>query len=125
MTLLGATAIEDKLQDGVPETIRDLKRAGIKVWVATGDKLETAIAIGYSTQLLTNDNNLIIIRGGEYGAKNSAYNQMRRAMDQFFPQENIPNRLRNQPPNNEFDEGSRRSSRNSNAYSGIESLVGA
>jgi phospholipid-translocating ATPase len=41
--LLGATAIEDKLQDGVPETIADFKRAGIKVWVATGDKLETAI----------------------------------------------------------------------------------
>ena len=43
MRLLGATAIEDKLQDGVPETIADLKRAGIKIWVATGDKLETAI----------------------------------------------------------------------------------
>jgi phospholipid-translocating ATPase len=43
LSLLGATAIEDKLQDGVPETIADLKRAGIKVWVATGDKLETAI----------------------------------------------------------------------------------
>jgi phospholipid-translocating ATPase len=41
--LLGATAIEDKLQDGVPEAIHDLKRAGIKVWVATGDKLETAV----------------------------------------------------------------------------------
>lgn len=43
LRLLGATAIEDKLQDGVPETIRDLKKAGIKIWVATGDKLETAI----------------------------------------------------------------------------------
>lgn len=43
LTLLGATAIEDKLQDGVPATIADLKRAGIKVWVATGDKLETAV----------------------------------------------------------------------------------
>jgi phospholipid-translocating ATPase len=43
LRLLGATAIEDKLQDGVPETIEDLKRAGIKIWVATGDKLETAI----------------------------------------------------------------------------------
>lgn len=42
-TLLGATAIEDKLQDGVPETLVDLKRAGIKVWVCTGDKLETAV----------------------------------------------------------------------------------
>jgi len=41
--LLGATAIEDSLQDGVPETIADLKRAGIKIWVATGDKLETAV----------------------------------------------------------------------------------
>ena len=43
LRLLGATAIEDKLQDGVPETIADLKEAGIKIWVATGDKLETAI----------------------------------------------------------------------------------
>ena len=43
LRLLGASAIEDKLQDGVPETIADLKRAGIKIWVATGDKLETAI----------------------------------------------------------------------------------
>jgi phospholipid-translocating ATPase len=43
LRLLGATAIEDRLQDGVPETIADLKRAGIKIWVATGDKLETAI----------------------------------------------------------------------------------
>ena len=45
LRLLGATAIEDRLQDGVPETIADLKRAGIKVWVATGDKLETAIGM--------------------------------------------------------------------------------
>lgn len=43
LRLLGATAIEDKLQDGVPEAIADLKQAGIKIWVATGDKLETAI----------------------------------------------------------------------------------
>jgi phospholipid-translocating ATPase len=43
LRLLGATAIEDRLQDGVPEAIQDLKKAGIKIWVATGDKLETAI----------------------------------------------------------------------------------
>ena len=43
LLLLGATAIEDKLQDGVPEAIADLKSAGIKIWVLTGDKLETAI----------------------------------------------------------------------------------
>jgi phospholipid-translocating ATPase len=47
LRLLGATAIEDKLQDGVPETIADLKLAGIKIWVATGDKLETAIGVFY------------------------------------------------------------------------------
>ena len=47
LRLLGATAIEDRLQDGVPETIADLKRGGIKIWVATGDKLETAIGIAH------------------------------------------------------------------------------
>lgn len=36
--LLGATAIEDKLQDGVPETISRLTKANIKIWVLTGDK---------------------------------------------------------------------------------------
>ncbi|KAG8806229.1 hypothetical protein FRC17_005113, partial [Serendipita sp. 399] len=46
MFLLGATAIEDKLQDGVPDTIHTLQMAGIKVWVLTGDRQETAINIG-------------------------------------------------------------------------------
>jgi len=49
--LLGATAIEDRMQDGVPETIEDLKKAGIKIWVATGDKLETAIGLYPSSVL--------------------------------------------------------------------------
>jgi magnesium-transporting ATPase (P-type)/class 3 adenylate cyclase len=53
MELLGATAIEDKLQDGVPETIERLTRAGMKVWMLTGDKLETAENIGHSCHLLT------------------------------------------------------------------------
>jgi len=52
LTLIGATAIEDKLQEGVPETIAYLLKAGIKVWVITGDKQATAINIGYSTRLL-------------------------------------------------------------------------
>lgn len=55
MRLVGVTAIEDKLQDGVPETIANLQMAGIKIWVLTGDKQETAINIGYSCQLLTDD----------------------------------------------------------------------
>lgn len=53
LTLLGATAIEDKLQVGVPETIARLSDANIKIWVLTGDKLETAINIAYSCNLLT------------------------------------------------------------------------
>ena len=51
--IVGATAIEDKLQVGVPDTIATLEKAGIKLWVLTGDKRETAIEIGYSTQVLT------------------------------------------------------------------------
>jgi len=50
--LLGATGIEDKLQIGVPDTIADLMKAGIRIWILTGDKKETAINIGYSCQLL-------------------------------------------------------------------------
>lgn len=50
--LVGSTAIEDKLQEGVPETIKQIKKAGIKLWVLTGDKIETAVNIGYSCGLL-------------------------------------------------------------------------
>ena len=53
--LLGATAVEDRLQDEVPETIADLQEAGIRIWMLTGDKLETAENIGYSCHLLTPD----------------------------------------------------------------------
>ena len=55
LLLIGATAIEDKLQDGVPDAIASLAQADIKIWVLTGDKLETAINIGYSCKLLTDD----------------------------------------------------------------------
>ncbi|KAK7891040.1 hypothetical protein WMY93_023003 [Mugilogobius chulae] len=57
LKLLGATAIEDKLQDGVPETIACLNLADIKIWVLTGDKLETAMNIGYSCNMLRDDMN--------------------------------------------------------------------
>ncbi|EJD02206.1 phospholipid-translocating P-type ATPase [Fomitiporia mediterranea MF3/22] len=88
LRLLGATAIEDRLQDGVPETIADLKLAGIKVWVLTGDKLETAIAIGYSTNLIAPESNLIVIRGDvEDGL--SIFDQMYNAAEEFFPEAHI------------------------------------
>jgi P-type E1-E2 ATPase len=50
--LVGATAIEDKLQDEVDQAIFAMKKAGVKVWVLTGDKVETAINIGFSCKLL-------------------------------------------------------------------------
>ncbi|XP_063696552.1 probable phospholipid-transporting ATPase IA isoform X5 [Culicoides brevitarsis] len=61
LTLLGATAIEDKLQEGVPETIASLIKANISIWVLTGDKQETAINIGYSCKLLSHGMELIIL----------------------------------------------------------------
>ncbi|OJJ43140.1 hypothetical protein ASPZODRAFT_74987 [Penicilliopsis zonata CBS 506.65] len=60
LNLLGGTAIEDRLQDGVPDTISLLADAGIKLWVLTGDKVETAINIGFSCNLLTNDMELLV-----------------------------------------------------------------
>ncbi|KAF4325034.1 hypothetical protein BBO99_00000641 [Phytophthora kernoviae] len=61
LELLGATAIEDKLQSGVPDTIANLACAGIKIWVLTGDKEETAINIGFACQLVTNDMKLLVM----------------------------------------------------------------
>ncbi|KAL8907112.1 MAG: hypothetical protein Q9207_001604 [Kuettlingeria erythrocarpa] len=62
LTLLGGTAIEDRLQDGVPDAIALLGDAGIKLWVLTGDKVETAINIGFSCNLLNNDMDLIVFK---------------------------------------------------------------
>ncbi|CAG5957858.1 unnamed protein product [Menidia menidia] len=64
MKLLGATAIEDKLQEGVPETIARLNLADIKIWVLTGDKLETAMNIGYSCNMLRDDMNEVFVVSG-------------------------------------------------------------
>eukprot|EP00158_Paraphelidium_tribonemae_P009548 Partr_v1_DN28896_c2_g1_i2_m34255 putative phospholipid-transporting ATPase len=58
---LGATAIEDKLQDGVPDCIANLAQAGIKLWVLTGDRQETAINIGFSCKLLSDEMALMIV----------------------------------------------------------------
>ena len=59
--LIGSTAIEDKLQDEVGKTIYDIKAAGIQLWVLTGDKVETAINIGFSCQLLHHDMNMFVL----------------------------------------------------------------
>jgi phospholipid-translocating ATPase len=70
LEILGATALEDKLQEGVPDAIAMLHQAGIKLWILTGDKLQTAIEIGYSCNLLTNDMEVMIISAdSEAGAR--------------------------------------------------------
>ncbi|KAG0463938.1 hypothetical protein HPP92_020007 [Vanilla planifolia] len=52
LILVGATAVEDKLQKGVPQCIDKLAQAGLKIWVLTGDKMETAVNIGFACSLL-------------------------------------------------------------------------
>ena len=59
--LAGATAIEDKLQEGVPETIEKLRRAKIKLWMLTGDKRETAINIGHSCRLIKDYSSITVL----------------------------------------------------------------
>ncbi|KAL9603081.1 MAG: hypothetical protein Q9219_001445 [cf. Caloplaca sp. 3 TL-2023] len=59
--LAGATAIEDKLQQGVPETIDKLRRAGIHIFMLTGDKIQTAINIGYSARMIKDYSTITVL----------------------------------------------------------------
>jgi phospholipid-translocating ATPase len=61
LDLVGATAIEDKLQAGVPETIEKLRRANIKIWMLTGDKRETAINIAHSARICRPGSDIFIL----------------------------------------------------------------
>lgn len=67
--LLGASAIEDKLQEGVSDAIEKLRRAGIKMWMLTGDKRETAINIGYSCRLIKDYSTVVILSYDEGSEK--------------------------------------------------------
>nr|XP_020656339.1 phospholipid-transporting ATPase ID-like isoform X1 [Pogona vitticeps]XP_020656340.1 phospholipid-transporting ATPase ID-like isoform X1 [Pogona vitticeps] len=81
LLLLGATAIEDKLQDGVPQTIETLGRAQIKIWVLTGDKQETAVNIGYSCNMLYDDmKDIFIIHGNSPEAVRQELREAREKM---------------------------------------------
>jgi phospholipid-translocating ATPase len=60
--LLGVTIVEDKLQDKVPETIKEIRSAGIRIWVLTGDKLDTAENIGHSCNLLSREQRLFTLK---------------------------------------------------------------
>ncbi|KAL9875821.1 phospholipid-transporting ATPase VD isoform 1-T4 [Glossina fuscipes fuscipes] len=74
LILLGATGIEDRLQEGVPETITSLLAAGISMWVLTGDKPETAINIAYSAKLFTQEMELIRLTARSRDSAEAAIN---------------------------------------------------
>jgi phospholipid-translocating P-type ATPase (flippase) len=61
--LMGATIVEDKLQHQVPETIKDLRMAAIKVWMLTGDKMNTAYNIGLSCNLINHNIQSFFVNG--------------------------------------------------------------
>lgn len=63
LNLIGASAIEDCLQDEVPETIDFFRKAGVQVWILTGDKRDTAVSIGKSSKLLNAKTYQAHIRG--------------------------------------------------------------
>jgi len=82
--ILGATAIEDKLQDKVDETIDLLKKAGIRVWVLTGDKTETATNIGYSSKLLDDNQEIFVIDVDEQGELEQRIEEINNEVKLFF-----------------------------------------
>ena len=61
LILLGGTVVEDKLQDNIPQTIKELKSSGIKIWILTGDKLVTTESIGYNWNLLSKNQKIFVI----------------------------------------------------------------
>ncbi|KAL9647066.1 hypothetical protein ABK040_016540 [Willaertia magna] len=63
LNVYGAIGMEDKLQDGVPECIDSLQHAGIKIFMLTGDKMETSVSIGITCKLITKDQNLFYLKG--------------------------------------------------------------
>eukprot|EP01029_Cantina_marsupialis_P011720 TRINITY_DN2602_c0_g2_i3.p1 TRINITY_DN2602_c0_g2~~TRINITY_DN2602_c0_g2_i3.p1 ORF type:complete len:1362 (-),score=419.44 TRINITY_DN2602_c0_g2_i3:1230-5315(-) len=65
VSVIGVTAVEDRLQDEVPETIEKLGKAGIKLWVLTGDKVETAVSIARSCNLILPTTNVLRVVGNK------------------------------------------------------------
>ncbi|GMF10161.1 unnamed protein product [Phytophthora lilii] len=76
LVLLGVTAVQDKLQAGVPATLRLLQETNIKVWTLTGDKMETAVNIGYASALLSHDMDVQQIGGDDYTSTAAALKEL-------------------------------------------------
>eukprot|EP00178_Gracilaria_changii_P010485 TRINITY_DN3053_c0_g1_i1.p1 TRINITY_DN3053_c0_g1~~TRINITY_DN3053_c0_g1_i1.p1 ORF type:complete len:1178 (+),score=208.47 TRINITY_DN3053_c0_g1_i1:196-3729(+) len=81
LQFIATTAVEDKLQDKVPETIKFLREAGVKLWVLTGDKRETAENIGYSANLLDRDMDVVHIKGSN---SKEVEEQLNRTLDRHI-----------------------------------------
>jgi len=84
LQLLGGTAIEDRLQDGVPDAIQLLLDGGIKLWVLTGDRVETAVNIGFSCNLLSTSMELIIFKTTPETTPEEAENKLLDIMENSF-----------------------------------------
>ncbi len=77
LEIQGASANEDKLQPEVPETIAQLAKAGIKIWMVTGDKQETAVNIGFATKLLDDTMRQIVATAESSGGPEAAMKRLR------------------------------------------------
>ncbi|KAF4323156.1 hypothetical protein BBO99_00003425 [Phytophthora kernoviae] len=86
MKIVGATAIEDKLQTGVPAAIANLAVAGIKIWMLTGDKEETAINIGHACQLINEEMHLLTVNCEDL-------NDLGRQVEKLFQQEDVQSHI--------------------------------
>ncbi|XP_021510324.2 phospholipid-transporting ATPase VD isoform X1 [Meriones unguiculatus] len=101
LTLLGATGIEDRLQEGVPESIEALHKAGIKIWMLTGDKQETAVNIAYACKLLEPDDKLFTLNTQSKdacGMLMSAILKELQKRTQASPEPASPRKVLPQPP---------------------------
>ena len=83
LTLIGGTVVEDKLQEKVPETIKELKAAGIKIWILTGDKLESARNIGYSCNLLSEHEKIFVLMNDKDISFHDTYKEMNNFFEDF------------------------------------------
>ena len=85
LTFLGCSAIQDKLQDGVPETIKTIMDCGIRIWMLTGDKSETAEQIGRQCNLIDDETNLINLCFSENlnNNNNKVYNLLFRLCSEY------------------------------------------
>lgn len=103
MELYGCTAIEDELQDDVPETIAFLRKCDIKLWLLTGDKLETAINIGFSSQFIDHEMRLFVL--GEQDVDNSK-NLLEQWINEIAQDSRRSTRVRNLTPGSKVHDSS-------------------